>query len=215
MRKQIAGGMMGGLLWFGTAIAAPLGFTTGDEPVMEIRTAVERVRGNILRERATFESDPARFYAEVEAKLVPHFDLQRIAQIVLGRHWSAASEAQRQRFIETFKDHLVRSYSATLLQYEDSTELLWSSQQVEGRDPVVVMEVIKRDAAPIRVGLTVHQVDAMWKIYDVSAQGISMATNFRGQFNAVIKKEGLDALITRLQQHSVAQGGATTASGAP
>lgn len=182
--------------------AAPLGFTLVEEAEMEIRTAIERARGHILRGRESFETDSKQFYAVVDDQLVPHFDMTYIARIVLGRHWDAASEQQRARFEETFKNHLVRSYSATLLQYDESTRLNWRSLHIEGQDPIVTMEVTPKDAAPVKVDFLVHKVGDEWRIYDVIAAEISMATNFRGQFNSVIRKQGIDALITRLEKHS-------------
>lgn len=194
--------VMGLLAIASHASAAPLGFTIGDEAELEIRTAIERVRGNILRDRQIFATDANRFYAAVDDQLVPHFDMTYIARIVLGRHWDEASEQQRARFEETFKNHLVRSYSATLLQYDEATRLEWRSLHIEGQDPIVTMEVTPADAAPIKVDFLVHKVSEEWKIYDVIAAEISMATNFRGQFNSVIRKKGIDALIARLEKHS-------------
>lgn len=193
---------IGLLCWCAGADATPLGITLEDTAELAIRGPIERVRGHVLQQSESLQADPNRLYAEVEALLVPHFDMPYIAQIVLGRHWASATEAQRARFIETFKNHLIRNYSVTLLQYKDTTELRWQSKVREETDTVVRMEVVRSEAPPIQIDFSVHRVGEEWKIYDVSAQGISMATNFRGQFNAVIKREGVDALITRLEAHA-------------
>lgn len=216
MRSLAIGWVTGLFLWSAHAGAAPLGITHEDEAMLAIRGSIERVRGRFQQQSETLKADSNRLFEEVEALLVPLFDMPYIGQLVLGRHWASASKAQRARFIETFKNHLIRNYSQTLLQYEDTTELRWESAgSVEGSS-AVIMEVVRSNEQGFRVEFAVRQVGDEWKIFDVSAQGISMATNFRGQFNAVIKREGLDALIARLEEHTAkAQAASASASGAP
>ncbi|MBL8674386.1 MAG: ABC transporter substrate-binding protein, partial [Rhodospirillales bacterium] len=45
------------------------------------------------------------------------FDIPSIARTVLGRHWNAATEEQRQRFMEAFERAEVRAYSNRFKEY--------------------------------------------------------------------------------------------------
>jgi phospholipid transport system substrate-binding protein len=40
-----------------------------------------------------------------------------------------------------------------------------------------------------------------WKVYDVKVEGISLVTNYRSTYATEVQKNGLDALITRIENH--------------
>jgi phospholipid transport system substrate-binding protein len=190
------------VLWLGFASLSAMDMN--QHPDQAIRDTIERVRQQIQQERASFQARPEQLYDLVESEFMPHIDSRYIAQLVLGRHWPGASESQRTRFISALKDHLMYSHALSLLEYEDTAELHWQPvpSAADTTDVVVPMEVIRSNTPPVRVNFSVRLVGTEWKIYDVNTGGISMVTNFRGQFNAVIRKEGLDALIARLAEHT-------------
>jgi phospholipid transport system substrate-binding protein len=206
--RKLQSALLGLLL---SCLAAP---AAAESPEQAIRATTERVRAQIEANRAAYEADAARFQREIEAELLPGFDTRYIGQLVLGPHWRTASEAQRARFIEVFKNYLVRNYAGALLQYADMVELAWKPTRLaEGaEDATVRVDLMRREKPPVPIALSVRRVDGQWKVYDVSVEGVSLATNFRGQFNTVIRRDGLDALIARLEQREAAVRGG---SGAP
>jgi phospholipid transport system substrate-binding protein len=198
-----------GLLLSCLAVAA-----AAEPPEQAIRATTERVRAQIEANRAAYEADATRFQREIEGELLPGFDTRYIGQLVLGPHWRTASETQRARFIEVFKNYLVRNYAGALLHYADTVELAWKSTRVaeDADNATVRVDLMRRDKPPVPIALSVRRVDGQWKVYDVSVEGVSLATNFRGQFNTIIRRDGLDALIARLEQREAAARGG---SGAP
>jgi phospholipid transport system substrate-binding protein len=189
-------------------------FAAAESPEQAIRATTERVRAQIEANRAAYEADTQRFHREIEAELLPGFDTRYIGQLVLGPHWRTASEAQRVRFIDAFKSYLVRNYADALLRYADTAELAWKPTRVaeDAQDATVRVDLMRREKPPVPIALSVRRVDGQWKVYDVSVEGVSLATNFRGQFNSIIRRDGLDALIARLEQREAAARGG---SGAP
>ena len=63
------------------------------------------------------EDDPERFYIEVEALLQPLIDFPRFARNVMGAYYRKADDAQRERFAESFKWSLVRTYALALTEF--------------------------------------------------------------------------------------------------
>lgn len=173
-----------------------------DRPEDTVRAVTERVRALIEANRAAYEADPARFQREMEAELLPGFDTRYIGQLVLGAHWREASEAQRERFIQAFKNHLVRSYAGALLRHAGNVQLAWKPTRISagGREATVAADLIRRQAQPVPIVLSLRRVGMEWKVYDASVEGISLVTNFRGQFNSLIRRDGLDAVIARLER---------------
>jgi phospholipid transport system substrate-binding protein len=46
-----------------------------------------------------------------------------------------------------------------------------------------------------------HNADARWQVYDLSIDGISLISNYRSQFNKVIRTDSYDTLVTKLKSH--------------
>ncbi len=44
-----------------------------------------------------------------------------------------------------------------------------------------------------------------WKVYDVTVDGVSLVTNYRGTFASQIRTNGLDAVIADLEQRNGAR----------
>jgi phospholipid transport system substrate-binding protein len=72
------------------------------------------------------------------------------------------------------------------------------------------------ETVPVNYGLV--ERNGEWKVYDVTIEGISYVRNFRSELDAEISKDGLDAVITRLESESSSNaqpsgGGAAAAEG--
>ena len=50
----------------------------------------------------------------VDEILLPHFDTDYAARLVLGKHWRTATPEQRKRFIDAFYQSLLRNYGEAL-----------------------------------------------------------------------------------------------------
>jgi phospholipid transport system substrate-binding protein len=180
------------------AVAAPpdqVARETADVALREIKARREELRG-----------DPDKLYMLVEAQIVPHFDFDRISQLVLGKYWKEANPDQRRRFSAAFQSMLVRSYSHALVEY-DSERIEWAPLRMgQGTSDVMVRSnVIRKGGPPIPINYSMHLKNGEWLVYDVTIDAISLVTNYRGTFANEIRKNGLDALISRLEQKQVSQ----------
>jgi phospholipid transport system substrate-binding protein len=168
---------------------------TADITLREIKSRREELRQN-----------PQKLYALVEQQILPHFDFDRISQLVLGKHWKDASTVQRERFSTAFQRMLVRSYSHALVEY-DSERIEWSPLRMGPgtTDVVVRSNVVRKGGPPIPISYNVHLKNNQWLVYDVTIDAISLVTNYRGTFANEIRKGGLDSLIARLEQKQARQ----------
>lgn len=185
----------------GLLVATVAAFAAAGPPDQFIREATGELRQMIRENRALYESNPQKYFSDVEATVVPHFDTRYIGQIILGTHWRSASESQRERFIVAFKNNLVHSYARALLEHADTVELEWKPvRMAQGADEATVnVDLVRKERPPIPIGFAVHRVDSRWKVYDVTIENISLALTFRSQFNPELKKNGIEGLIKRLE----------------
>ncbi|HKY90282.1 MAG TPA: ABC transporter substrate-binding protein [Nevskiaceae bacterium] len=189
------------------AAAAPAQ-TPATPPDVTVKKGTEELLTKIRANHEKYASDLDAFYKEVDATVVPYFDTKGIAQLVLGRNWKTATEDQRKRFEAAFKNSLIRTYARAMLDYYDSVNTEWQPLRAEAgaTDVTVNCKLLRtNNAPPIPLAFSMHVVDGAWKIYDISVENLSLATNFRSQINVEVKTNGLDATIQKFENNQVLQ----------
>ena len=155
------------------------------------------------------DRDPASMYRLLNRVVVPHFDFDATARLVLGRYWRDMTPPQRQRFVQEFSTHLVRFYAASLMKYKDQTIEFKPLRASDAADDVAVhTEVQQGNGAPvIPINYRMHLKGGDWKVYDVSIDGISLVASNRSSYAAEIRKGGIDTLTARLARINRENGG--------
>jgi phospholipid transport system substrate-binding protein len=143
--------------------------------------------------------DPARVREVIETRLLPHFDFARMTQLAMGRNWNRATPEQQKRLTEEFKTLLVRTYSNALTQYRDETVALKPFRAEPGATEVTVRtEIVRQGKPPVQIDYGMLKAPGGWKAYDVVVGGVSLVTNYRDEFNEIVKSSGVDGLVNTL-----------------
>ena len=178
---------------------------------------IQKVSQDMLRDltgnREALRKDPAQLRALVDRHLLPYFDTDFAARLVLGKHWRTATEEQRKRFIDAFYQSLMRNYGDALLEFTDDRIRFFPFKGDPNADTATVRTEVKRDdGTPVPVNYSLRRTESGWKAWDVTIEGISYVKNFRTDFGAEIDQKGLDAVIERLESQSAAPAAAPQAS---
>ncbi len=203
------------LLASGPTLAADTAVIPGPGP----QELIEKVSQDLLREidanRASFNSDPAKLRAMVDRVVLPSFDAEYSARLVLGKYWRTATQQQRQRFVDAFIQSMMRKYGNALLEFTADRLVILPFKGDLQTDRATVRTEVKRDnGTPVPVNYSLHATAKGWKAWDVTIEGISYVKNFRTDFGAEIEARGLDAVIDRLEaEGGVSAEPATKAAG--
>jgi phospholipid transport system substrate-binding protein len=165
---------------------------------------VQDVASSILKEldanRDAYRKDPSKVRALADKYLLPYFDTQYAAQLVLGKYWRTATADQRTRFVNAFKDSMLQNYGNALVGFTANRLKVQPGRVDPGSDLATVSTTInKDDGTTVPVLYVLHKTPDGWKAWDVKIEGISYVKSFRDDFAAQIGQNGLDSVITRLQ----------------
>lgn len=130
------------------------------------------------------------------------FALDAIGQFVAGRHWRSMSNDQRTEFLELYSEWKLTSYARRLGGYNGQTMEIIDSTELQNRagDIVVRTRVIHADGqVPISAAWRVRRIGGELKIIDVIVEGVSMAATQRAEYDAVIRKIGVEGLLDILR----------------
>ena len=166
-----------------------------------VKATVESVISHIEENRSVLEKNPEKIYDLVNQLIIPRFDFVSMSKWVLGKHWKQASEEQRSEFIIQFKELLVRTYARALLEYSgQEIKYFPVEQNPESNLAVVKTELTSTSSAQLPILYRMHQKNEEWKVVDVSVDGVSLVTTYRGSFATQIKKNGFDSLLNELSK---------------
>lgn len=171
-------------------VAAVAGPVDAGEPTETLKRRVDRV--------VVLLASPGDHRAELRAIAEEIFDFEEMAQRALGPHWSARTPEERREFVPLFVDVLERAYLGRLESGRGGT-VLYGGDSVDGDGATVRTRIVTPQRTEIPVEYRMRRNDGRWRVYDVLVEGISLVSNYRSQFNSVIRSSSYDALVERLR----------------
>lgn len=190
--------LLAALVLTGTAWAADA--VPGPAPQELIESAATRMLQTLDADREAARNDPKRVQKMVDEILLPSFDTDYSARLVLGKHWRNASPDQRRRFIDAFYQSLLRNYGTALAEFTaDRMVMLPFRGDLSSGQATVRTEVKRNDGTRVPVNYTLRATPAGWKAWDVTIEGISYVRNFRNDVGAEVVQRGLASVIDRLE----------------
>ena len=154
--------------------------------------AVELATGEVLalieagKEYA--DADPERFYTELEGLLRPMIDFPRFARNVMGPYYKVATPEQQERFAESFKWSLVRTYALALTEFSDGeVNVLAPRRPPKNPNRVNVTQEILYQGKAYMVVYRMRRDDAAWRVSNLIVEGINIGLNYKSQFAAAMK----------------------------
>jgi phospholipid transport system substrate-binding protein len=166
-----------------------------------VENSAKRMLTELDANRAMYTKDPTKLDALVADVLLPNFDSEYAARLVLGQTWRTATPEQRTRFVNAFYHSLLHNYGTALLSFTaDKFVILPYRGDPSDVNATVRTEVKKSTGEKVPVNFTLHKTDSGWKAWDVVIEGISYVKSFRTDFAAEIQQKGLDEVINRLEK---------------
>ena len=173
-----------------------------------VKRTAEDVLTIIKTDKDIQAGNKEKLFELTEEKILPNFNFDKVSRLVLGKNWTKATPDQKTAFQSEFKSLLLRTYATALSKYKNQTIEYAPLRMADGATSASVKtSIVQSGGQPIAVNYTLEkQVDATWKVYDIVIEGVSLVTNYRGQFAQEIRQNGLDSLIKKLADKNKAAG---------
>jgi phospholipid transport system substrate-binding protein len=183
------------------AVSLVVGAGAVQPPQDLVRETSEQVLARLRADREALKKNPRRLDDLIQELVIPHFDFERMARLVVGKNWRQATPDQRKRFVQEFRTLLVRTYGTSLLQYTDEKIRYEPLRADTGATDISVNTTILRSAGPpipVQYSLSFSGTD--WKVYDVVIDGVSLVITYRGSFADQVRKGGFESLIDQVAE---------------
>jgi phospholipid transport system substrate-binding protein len=176
-----------------TALAArPVPAADAEGPMSLTRRILTR-SNEIVRA----SGDRKQKLAELSDLLRGFLDTEALADRAAHKHLAGRSPEEVAEFQRLFHDFFVRTYTQRLLLF-DAPDFAYGAETVTGDDAKVGTEVVTPNDR-FAVDYTLHRSPAGWRATDIVVEGVSLAQNFRAQFDAAVAKDSFQGLLERLR----------------
>jgi len=133
------------------------------------------------------------------------FDEEEFARRALGAHWRKRTKEEKQEFVKFFSDLLERTYLDKIDAYLakagsfSGKNILYLNETVKGRYVVVATKIITSENTEIPALYLFKNKQGNWLVCDVAIEGVSIAKNYRAQFNEILANSSFKELIAKLK----------------
>jgi len=186
-----------------------LGFSAAsfavESPDELVKRTADDVLATVKNDKDIQAGDQEKVFALAEEKIVPNFNFDKVSRMVLGKNWTKATPEQKTAFQAEFRTLLIRTYASALSKYKNQTIEYKPFRMVNASNIASVKtQIIQPGGQPIAVDYTLEKQAETWKVYDIVIEGVSLVTNYRGQFAQEIRQNGMDSLIKKLADKNTA-----------
>lgn len=186
------------LAWSAAAISEPP--NQGAFEVVQVTT--DQLLSQIVEKREVYRQDNQQFFDEIQGLLGPVIDFERIARRVMAKHYKKATVDQREKFVEVFKDSLLKIYAKGLLEFDNQEVVVLEpdrNSKADDRKQKVDIEVIDGNGGKFPISYSMYlDKSNHWRMENVIVNGINIGLTYRNQFARLMKenKNDIDLVIT-------------------
>ncbi len=175
---------------------APLSFA--DQPLSIVQNTVDGMF-SILEDEELSDDEKKEI---IQKELFSHFDFLSMSKATIGRTWRRMSDEQRTKFTALFTEMMKHSFKDRIetLNESSSIEIRYLKEKVLSARMAQVQTLIKTSSSSTRVDYRLIKSGKNWMVYDFVIEGMSLLGNYRAQFRNLLRRKGVDSLITLLEE---------------
>lgn len=122
----------------------------------------------------------------------------------MGSNWESASESQKEEIKSSLRT-IIKTSLQKKFRKIPSKKVKWNGFEDQDSDLTIVKSLIeytKPVPESFEVDYLVRKKDGSYKVVDVIFDGVSTVDNYKHQFDRLIRKKGMDALVQRLKERA-------------
>jgi phospholipid transport system substrate-binding protein len=161
----------------------------------------------IISDPAT-EDRPLERLTAVRALFSKVFDFRGAAERVLGPEWRVRTAVEQREFTSIFSGFVQRGFVywlASVAEVDASAggiTVLYLGEAVDRDRAAVRTALVGRGGRQIRLDHEMVYQNSRWLVRDIKIDGISLLTNYRAQFDRVMRVSSYRDLVSRMKERA-------------
>ena len=136
----------------------------------------------------------------VKEDLIPYVHVNYAGSLILGQEYKNTTPEDKDRFFIVLKDYFEQSYAQMLTLYKNQTITI-DKGKVGDSNIATVGVNIHQDSTNTKLNFKWRKNSKTqeWQTYDIDIEGVSMVETKRSEWVPIIRKNGINKLINRLE----------------
>ena len=183
-------------------MAASAGFTLGAEkkseassPEIFLRHGLDEILRVATAQKTT---DAVTLSKALRPTLEKFFNFEGLTKRAMGMGWRELNPDQQKKAVNLFSEIVIRSYTGKF-DPNSKLEMQFNAPMDLGDGKREVPAVARYQGNAVAVAYRVEHASKGWIIYDVVIEGVSLAANYRAQFEEIRQKSGGSNLLAAME----------------
>lgn len=184
-----------------TSLVSISASATEVSPYIVLENTGQKLFSRIAANQKELKAFPLTMRTIVEEELMPAIDYKYASYKILGKHLRKTTVEQRNKFVESMRYSLVRTYANALLQYNNQQVVFEKDKPVTGKKMVTIDTHILAAGKPditIAFKMRQNKKSKEWKVFDMVIEGISLLSSKQAELSKRIAKQGVDQVTVEL-----------------
>jgi phospholipid transport system substrate-binding protein len=186
-------------IFLNLVIAAPA-LSLAADPLEDLRRGVDKgiqILEDSRYEDASLKKVQQQKLWEVTLQI---FDFREFSRRVLASNWKKFTPEQRREFSRTFAEFLGKFYLGRVQNRYNGEKIFYVNQKLISKSRARVGIKVLWKNVEVPVELRMKKKHGTWKVYDLSALGVSAVSNYRAQFKWMLQSETPDQVIETIKE---------------
>lgn len=188
-----------GFILFILLLHAPL-YVEAMEPIQVLENNISRAVDILDDSRHVRGGDKAKQFQELWELLQQGFDFHEFSRRVLAAHWKGFTTAEREAFVDVFSRFLGQFYLRKVLDLYAGERVMYLKQRMISASRAVVSIKVLHKGLEVPVKVKMTNRSGSWKVYDLVFVGISGISNYRAQFQFLLKNRTPAQVIAGIRE---------------
>lgn len=164
-------------------------------PMAQVQDTIDHVVA-LLRDKNLQTQDRRD---QIRKLINERFYFKAMSQRTLSRNWRKATPEQQDRFTDLFAKLLEKTYMGRIEAYTDE-KVEYIREKMETDTRAMVYTQILAKSGNIPINYRVAKKGDQWLVYDVIIEEVSLISNYRTSYEEIIKKDGIEGLLSQMAQ---------------
>jgi phospholipid transport system substrate-binding protein len=132
--------------------------------------------------------------------LAASFDFPFMSRLALGSEWRRLDEAQRERWVSTFRELSLATYASRFDGFSGESFVTDASEAAARDTALVKTRLVRTGDEPVHLNYRLRRDGESWRIIDIYLNGtVSEVALRRSEYGAVLERSGFEALVAEIE----------------
>ena len=174
--------------------------TSSVAPTEVIKSTIDEVTRLLSDENLKKPEQLAKRRQLIEEIIGRHFDYKEMAKRSLAAYWKKLSHPERQEFVELFTSFLSWNYAGKIEGYAGE-QVQYLNERIKGNFAEVRTKIVS-DKTELPLDYRLLKKSSDWYVYNIVIEGVSLISNYRTQFQRIIRDSSYAGLVQKLRNKS-------------